>query len=158
MGTFTTVLIHCLAHIKVGEMGNDTTPQFVKTLYAMVSKCCRELYFNRSTTLHESELHLLDVQEIFNIKLTGIQGQLEHQIAARVDMYKEMGENLATKQSLDSESSERGNFVYLSTVIQVYLSFLSLFIPSHYCFSSLTPLLSSIYLSTLSFSLFSSPL
>ena len=91
MGTFTTVLIHCLAHIKVGEMGNDTTPQFVKTLYVMVSLCCRELYFNRSTALHESELHLLDVQEIFNIKLNSIQGQLEHQIAASADMYKEMG-------------------------------------------------------------------
>ena len=112
--------MHCLAHIKVGEMGNDTTPQFVKTLYAMVSQCSRELYFNRSIALHESEVQLLDVQEIFNIKLNSIQGQLEHQIAARVDMYKEMGgggENLATKQSLDSESSERGNFVYLSTLI-----------------------------------------
>jgi len=38
VGSFTTVLVHCLAHVAVGEMGNDAGPHFVESLYSLMSR------------------------------------------------------------------------------------------------------------------------
>ena len=63
MGEFILVLVHVLAHIQVGNLNNDTDPEFVKEFYRCLSICCNDLFLNR---YHDSSLgwHGRDNSEI----------------------------------------------------------------------------------------------
>merc|ERR1719342_803123 len=65
VGTFTTILLHCIAHAGVGEMANDSFHEFVEQFHSLVSRCSRVLFDHKS----KDEIFLRNVQEAFEVKL-----------------------------------------------------------------------------------------
>lgn len=57
VGEFVLVLIHCLAHLKVEDLRDDTDPSFVKEFHRGLAIVCDDLFFaryRRSSVLEQS--------------------------------------------------------------------------------------------------------
>ncbi|XP_013391352.1 uncharacterized protein LOC106159584 [Lingula anatina] len=56
VGDFIVVILHCLAHIKVGDLADDTNPLFLRQFYKSMRAVCQDMFFarSRSTTNAES--------------------------------------------------------------------------------------------------------
>lgn len=48
VGGFILVVIHALAHVKVGDLTDDANPQFLREFYRAMRICCQDLFFARS--------------------------------------------------------------------------------------------------------------
>eukprot|EP01006_Ploeotia_vitrea_P062868 TRINITY_DN84547_c0_g1_i1.p1 TRINITY_DN84547_c0_g1~~TRINITY_DN84547_c0_g1_i1.p1 ORF type:complete len:363 (-),score=43.98 TRINITY_DN84547_c0_g1_i1:100-1140(-) len=54
IGDFLLVIVHCLAHIKTGDIAtncNDTDPVFLKEFYAINKILCEELFFGQARAI-----------------------------------------------------------------------------------------------------------
>lgn len=59
VGEFVLVLIHCLAHLKVQDLRDDTDPSFVKQFHRCLAIACDDLFFaryRRSSVFEQSAL------------------------------------------------------------------------------------------------------
>ena len=48
VGGFILAVIHALAHIKIGDLTDDSNPQFLREFYRAMRICCQDLFFARS--------------------------------------------------------------------------------------------------------------
>ena len=59
-GEFTLVLLHALAHIKAGDMNDDTNPAFVAEFHRALRVCCEDMFLSRVTSTKRSQVDALD--------------------------------------------------------------------------------------------------
>lgn len=50
VGDFVVLLVHCLAHIKVGDLTDDGNVLFLRSFYKGLKVCCQEMFFSRTRT------------------------------------------------------------------------------------------------------------
>jgi len=57
VGDFVVLLIHCLAHIKSGDMCDDNNVNFMKEFYKGMRICCQDMFFSRArSSAHDNQL------------------------------------------------------------------------------------------------------
>lgn len=49
IGMFTTLLVHCIAHIIIGDLDSDYTPEFKRTFYSMMESVFEDVFNTRHT-------------------------------------------------------------------------------------------------------------
>uniref|UniRef100_H2ZPK9 Uncharacterized protein n=1 Tax=Ciona savignyi TaxID=51511 RepID=H2ZPK9_CIOSA len=50
------VLVHCLSHISVGQMDNDSDPYFLRAFYKALKIACEDLFFARARSANKSPI------------------------------------------------------------------------------------------------------
>ena len=112
VGSFTTVLVHCVSHVRVGEMGNDNEPAFQESLYTTISRCSRELYNQRERAGYPHPA----LQDLLEMNLVGTDSLTQHQVSTRLAGYKEVALVSALAKHRDSEDhTTRGTTAKLYT-------------------------------------------
>ncbi|XP_070551209.1 uncharacterized protein [Ptychodera flava] len=50
VGEFIMVVLHCIAHIKVGDLTDDRNPLFLREFFKLMNIVCQDMFFSRSRT------------------------------------------------------------------------------------------------------------
>lgn len=89
VGEFVLVLIHCLAHLKVQDLRDDTDPSFVKEFHRCLAIVCDDLFFaryRRSSVLGQSAVTPQTGDDLEKISSEMLENNLGKAPSARSDV------------------------------------------------------------------------